>query len=102
MLDDETPLNVGHASCLAMIRFGHGQSRACDGRPEVAGYLTVADHVPVDRRGVYRMYTCPAHTGLVSDAEPMRAEDLAELEHRREQRLTLAGKPFERTQPLRT
>jgi hypothetical protein len=101
MLDDPTPTNFGSAGCPAMVRWGHGQWQACGGRPEFAGHLTVSEHVPVDRRGTYRLFTCSVHTRLVKDPEPMTAADRAELERRREQeRLALAGKPYERVRPL--
>ena len=85
-----------------MVRWSHSQWKPCDGRPEFAGYLTVSEHVPVNRRGTYRLVTCSAHTRLVNDPQPMSVDDWVELEHRRQQgRLALAGKPFERVRPIR-
>ena len=49
-----------------MIRSGHGQWKACGGRPEIAGYFTVSKHVPPDRRGTYLLFTCRSHTILVA------------------------------------
>jgi hypothetical protein len=84
-----------------MVRYGHGQWTSCGGEPELAGFLTVTAHVPVDMRGTYRLFVCLDHTRLVDDPKPMSAEDRSELEHRREQeRLALSGKRYERVRPL--
>jgi hypothetical protein len=102
VLDDPSPINYGNAGCVAMVRYGHGQWTSCGAEPELAGHLTVSEHVPVGRRGTYRLFVCPDHTRLLNDPQPMSAGDRAELEHRREQeRLALAGKRYERVRPLR-
>jgi hypothetical protein len=100
-LDDPTPINFGNAGCPAMVRCNRGQWGSCGSEPELAGYLTVTAHVPVDMRGTYRIFVCLDHTRLVDDSEPMSAEDRADLEHRREQeRLALAGRRYDRARPL--
>ena len=101
-LDDPTPVCFSNPGCPAMVRYGHGQWTSCRAEPELAGFLTVSEHVPVDRRGTYLLFTCRAHIGLVTDPRPMTDEDRAELEHRREQeRLGLAGRPYDRVQPIK-
>jgi hypothetical protein len=45
---------------------------------------------------------CLAHARLLDGAAPMTDEVWAELEHRRKQeRLGLAGRPYERVQPIK-
>jgi hypothetical protein len=101
VLDDPTPVCFGNAGCPAMARYGRGQWTSCGAEPELAGYLTVTEHVPVAQRGIYRLFVCLAHAYLVDGAAPMTEADRAELEHRREQeRLALAGKRYERVRPL--
>jgi hypothetical protein len=100
VLDDPTPINCGNAGCPAMIRYATGHWRSCYAEPEPAGHLTITGHVPVARRGTYRLFVCPAHARLVDGAQPMTDQDRAELGHRREQeRLGLAGRPYERVPP---
>jgi hypothetical protein len=54
------------------------------------------------RRGRYRLFVCLAHARLVDGASPMTDQDRAELAHRRAQeRLGLAGRPYERVQPIK-
>ena len=102
MLDDPTPICYGNAGCPAMVRYGHGQWNSCGGEPVLAGHLTITEHVPVARRGTYRLFVCLAHARLVDGATRMTDQDRAELTHRREQeRLGLAGRPYERVQPIR-
>jgi hypothetical protein len=102
MLDDPTPVCFGNPGCPAMIRRNRGQWGSCPAEPEFAGYLSIIEHVLVDRRGIYVLFTCRAHTALVTDPRPMTEADRAELEHRQEQwRLGLAGRPYERVQPVK-
>jgi hypothetical protein len=101
MLDDPTPVCFSNPGCRAMVRYGHGQWTSCRAEPELAGYLTISEHVPVDRRGTYLLFTCRTHARLVTEPRPMTEADRAELKHRREQeRLALAGKPYQEVQPL--
>jgi hypothetical protein len=74
---------------------------SCRAKPELAGYLTITEHVPADRRGTYLLFTCRTHAHLVTEPRPMTAEDRAELGHQRErERRALAGGPWERIQPI--
>jgi hypothetical protein len=89
----------GNAGCPAMVRYGTGQWCSRYAEPELAGHLTITDHVPVARRGTCGC-SCLAHARFVDGAQPMTDEDRAELMHRREQeRLGLAGRRYERGQP---
>jgi hypothetical protein len=102
VLDDPTPTNFGNAGCPGMVRYGHGQWTSCGAEPEVAGFPDRSEYVPVARRGTYLLFTCRAHIRLVTDPRPMTEADRTELEHRREQdRLGLAGRPYERVQPIK-
>ena len=94
------PVCFGNAGCPAIVRYGRGQWTSCGAEPELAGYRTITKHVPAARRGTYLLFTCRAHTDLVTDPRPMTADDRDELKHRREQeRRALAGGPYERVQP---
>jgi hypothetical protein len=75
VLDDSTPVNFGNAGCPAMVRENRGQWGSCGSEPELAGHLTVTAHVPAEKRGIYRLFVCPAHARLVNDPQPMSAAD---------------------------
>ena len=96
MLDDPVPLTPA-AGCGAAVRTGMGGSwRFCGGRPEFAGEFLFQHE-----RERFLLFTCSEHRGEVPGSHPITVVERAELEHRREQeRLALAGKPYERTRPL--
>ncbi len=102
MFDDPVPQRLGEPGCLAVVRRGHGQWTGCTGEPVWAGWQRVDRWAPADRRGWWRGYACDTHRGLLARARVVTAEDVEDMEWRREQQhLALAGRPYERAQPVR-
>lgn len=95
------PWCLGRASCGAMTFTGiHGQPRDCVGRVTHAGLVLVRDGRP-PRWRCWLSFSCVAHASCLTAPRSLLPKDEVVRRHWAAQRdLALAGKPFERSEPL--